>query len=116
MYANYGVLTPELNAAPVLWRVVQQCLGGTRTFPRTCESCLLLVFISPAILYRLAKRLGHVLSLPLTLHPTLSPTLRRITPDDPEVHIYDNVPPELALVATAIVVLKLVYGLDGKLR
>lgn len=98
MYANYGVLTPELNAAPVLWQVVQQCLGGT------------------PILYRLTKRLGHVLSLPLTLHPTLSPTLRRITPDDPEVHRYDNVPPELALVATAIVVLKLVYGLDGKLR
>ncbi|KAG2348989.1 hypothetical protein BDR05DRAFT_902854 [Suillus weaverae] len=98
MYANYGVFTPELNASPVLWRVVQQCLGSTPT------------------LYRLAKRLGHILSLPLTLHHSLSPTLHRIAPGDPEIHIYDNVPPELALVATAIVVLKLVYGLDGKLR
>lgn len=98
IYANYGVFTPELNASPVLWRVVQQCLGGTPT------------------LYGLAKRLGYILSLPLTLHHSLSPTLRRITPDDPDIHIYDNIPPELALVATAIVVLKLVYGLDGKLR
>lgn len=98
MYANYGVFTPELNAAPVLWRVVQQCLGGT------------------PILYRLAKRLGHILSLPLTLHHSLSPTLHRTASADPEIHIFDNVPPELALVATAIVVLKLVYGLDGKLR
>jgi RNA polymerase I-specific transcription initiation factor RRN7 len=98
MYANYGVFTPELNASPVLWRVVQQCLGGTPT------------------LYRLAKKLGHILSLPLTLHHSLLSTLRRIAPGDPEFQLYDNVPPELALVATAIVVLKLVYGLDGKLR
>lgn len=98
MYANYGVFTPELNASPVLWRVVQQCLGGTPT------------------LYRLAKRLGHILSLPLTLHHSLSPTLCRIASGDPEIHIYDNVPPEIALVATTIVVLKLVYGLDGKPR
>lgn len=98
MYANYGVFTPELNASPVLWRVVQQCLGGT------------------PILYRLAKRLGHILSLPLTLHHSLSPTLCRIATGDPEIHIYDNVPPEVALVATTIVILKLVYGLDGKPR
>ncbi|KAG1866532.1 hypothetical protein DFJ58DRAFT_679366 [Suillus subalutaceus] len=97
MYANYGVFTPELNASPVLWRVVQQCLGGTPT------------------LYRLAKRLGRILSLPLTLHHSLSPTLRCAL-GDPEMQLYDNVPPELALVATAIVVLKLVYGLDGKPR
>ncbi|KAG2156140.1 hypothetical protein DEU56DRAFT_765734 [Suillus clintonianus] len=98
MYANYGVFTPELNASPVLWRVVQQCLGSTPT------------------LYRLAKRLGHILSLPLTLHHSLSSTLHRVAPGDPGSHLYDNVPPELALVATAIVVLKLVYGLDGKPR
>lgn len=73
-------------------------------------------YSSSATLYGLAKRLGYILSLPLTLHHSLSPTLRRIAPDDPDVQIYDNIPPELALVATAIVVLKLVYGLDGKLR
>jgi len=72
--------------------------------------------LSPATLYRLAKRLGHILSLPLTLHHTLSHSLRQVAPGDPESHLYDNVPPELALVATAIVVLKLVYGLDGKMR
>ncbi|KAG0709717.1 hypothetical protein DFH29DRAFT_993109 [Suillus ampliporus] len=35
MYANYGVFTPELNASPVLWRAVHQCLGSTRMFPRS---------------------------------------------------------------------------------
>lgn len=35
---------------------------------------------------------------------------------DPEHHKYDNAPPEVALIATVIVVLKLVYGLDGKKR
>ncbi|KAH7921820.1 hypothetical protein BV22DRAFT_1106975 [Leucogyrophana mollusca] len=98
IYASYGVFTPELNAAPVLWRVTRQCLGGTPT------------------LYGLTKRLGCVLSLPLTLHHSLAPTLRRVKRDDPHSHKFDNVPPELALVATAIVVLKLVYGLDGKTR
>jgi RNA polymerase I-specific transcription initiation factor RRN7 len=115
MYANYGVFTPELNASPVLWRVVQQCLGGTRMFPEvTNHACNEYFFL--ATLYRLAKKLGHILSLPLTLHHSLLSTLRRIAPGDPEFQLYDNVPPELALVATAIVVLKLVYGLDGKLR
>ncbi|OAX44565.1 hypothetical protein K503DRAFT_678715 [Rhizopogon vinicolor AM-OR11-026] len=98
MYADYSVFTPELNASPVLWRVVHQCLGSTPT------------------LYRLAKRLGHILLLPLTLHHTLAPSLQRVAPGDPESHLYDNIPPELALMATAIVVLKLVYGLDGKTR
>jgi len=68
------------------------------------------------MLYRLTKRLGHVLSIPLTLHRTLAPSLQRIAPGDPGSHMYDDIPPELALVATAIVVLKLVYGLDGKMR
>ena len=35
---------------------------------------------------------------------------------DPEHHKYDNAPPEVALIATVLVVLKLVYGLDGKRR
>ncbi|KAH7914201.1 hypothetical protein BJ138DRAFT_1144338 [Hygrophoropsis aurantiaca] len=98
MYAKFGVFTPELNASPVLWRVVRQCFGGAPT------------------LYALTKRLGHILSLPLTLHHSLAPTLRRIKRDDPESHKFDNVPPELALAATTIIVLKCVYGLDGKAR
>ncbi|EGO01877.1 hypothetical protein SERLA73DRAFT_177450 [Serpula lacrymans var. lacrymans S7.3] len=97
MYAKYSVFTPELNAAPILWRVTRY-LGGTPT------------------LYDLAKRLGRVLSLPLTLHYSLAPSLKRIRRTDPESHKFDNVPPELSLMATVIVVLKMVYGLDGKVR
>lgn len=64
----------------------------------------------------LTKKLSAVLSLPLTLHYTLAPKLKRIKQQDPEHHKYDNAPVEVSLVAAVIVVLKLVYGLDGKKR
>ena len=35
IYDTYNVAIPELNAAPVLWRVVQECFCGTRT--HTCS-------------------------------------------------------------------------------
>ncbi|KAA1466439.1 hypothetical protein DENSPDRAFT_768843 [Dentipellis sp. KUC8613] len=97
MNSKYGIVTPELNAAPILWRVVRT-LGGT------------------PVLYSLAKTVGYVLSLPLTLHHSLAPGLVKINKRDPSRHIYDNVPPEVALAATIIVVLKMVYGLDGRPR
>ncbi|KAJ6485144.1 hypothetical protein C8R47DRAFT_549538 [Mycena vitilis] len=98
VYSSFSILTPEANAAPILWRSVTQCLGGGPT------------------LYRLTKRLSTVLSLPLTLHHSLAPRLSRIKPQDAESHKYDNVAPELAFVATGIIVLKMVYGLDGERR
>jgi RNA polymerase I-specific transcription initiation factor RRN7 len=64
----------------------------------------------------MAKRLARVLSLPLTLHHSFSPGLKQIRKRDPEKHKFDHVPPELALISTAIVVLKMVYGLDGRPR
>lgn len=68
------------------------------------------------MLYRLTKRLGQILSLPLTLHHTLAPGLEKRKAYDPERHIYDNVAPEVGLIAAGIVVLKMVYGLDGRTR
>lgn len=68
------------------------------------------------MLYSLTKRLGDVLSLPLTLHYSLSPDLVRLAKSHPGSHKYDNVPPELALAITTVIVLKLVYGLDGTRR
>ncbi|KAG8218582.1 hypothetical protein J3R82DRAFT_4223 [Butyriboletus roseoflavus] len=97
-YDTFDIVIPELNSAPVLWRVVQECLCGT------------------PMLYVLTKSVGNVLSLGLSLQGSsvlsLSSTRRRDT--DSQKH--DNPPPEISLVATAIVVLKLVYGLDGKQR
>ncbi|THV08460.1 hypothetical protein K435DRAFT_824947 [Dendrothele bispora CBS 962.96] len=97
MYRMYSVSTPEANAAPILWRVIQG-LGGT------------------PLLYRLTKRLSHLLSLPLALHHTLVPGLRQIKQKDPEHHKYDNAPVEASFLAATVVMLKLVYGLDGKAR
>lgn len=62
----------------------------------------------------MTKRLAHVLSLPLTLHHSLASNIKRERKRDPESHKFDNVPPELALIATCIMVLKMVYGLDDE--
>ncbi|KAF7332083.1 hypothetical protein MKEN_00088800 [Mycena kentingensis (nom. inval.)] len=98
IHDSYGILTPEVNAAPILWRVVCHCFGGTPT------------------LYNLVKRVAARLSLPLTLHHSLAPSLKRVKSGDPEHHIHDNVPPEHAFAAASVIVLKWVYGLDGKPR
>jgi RNA polymerase I-specific transcription initiation factor RRN7 len=69
-----------------------------------------------AVLYNLGKTVAHVLSLPLALHDTLVPRHAHLKDDDLDSHKYDNVPPELALLVAVIVVLKMVYGLDGQPR
>ncbi|KAK7061801.1 hypothetical protein R3P38DRAFT_2596549 [Favolaschia claudopus] len=98
VHLSYGIKTPEANAAPILWRVLTQCLGG-----------------GPP-LYTLTKRLSTVLSLPLTLHHSLAPRLKQIKQYDVESHQLDNIAPELAFAATGIIVLKIIYGLDGRER
>lgn len=69
-----------------------------------------------ATLYSLVKQVAYILKLPHTLHPTLAPSLKRVKTKDPEKHKYDNVPPEVALMATIIIVVKMTYGLDGRPR
>ncbi|CAK5275525.1 unnamed protein product [Mycena citricolor] len=98
IYASFGIRTPAANAAPILWRTVSQCLGGTAT------------------LYRLSKRLAAVLSLPLVLHRSLAPKLTQFKAWDPATHRFDSVAPEVAFLATSVIVLKMVYGLDTKTR
>ncbi len=112
--ATYTVVIPEVNGGPLLWRVINT-FGGTRSFYFTRFSDGKLNYTS-AMLYSLTKRLGDVLSLPLTLHYSLSPDLVRLAKSHPGSHKYDNVPPELALAITTVIVLKLVYGLDGTRR
>ncbi|KAF5390663.1 hypothetical protein D9757_002714 [Collybiopsis confluens] len=97
LYNSYMILTPEGNAAPLLWRVTQG-MGGTPT------------------LYALTKRLSHRLSLPLALHKSLVPKLLQIESREAQTRRYDNAPVEGSLLAAVIVVLKMVYGLDGENR
>lgn len=54
-----------------------------------------------------------MLSLGLTLQGPSMPSLSNVRGDSQK---QDNSPPEISLIATAVVVLKLVYGLDGKER
>ncbi|PPQ94027.1 hypothetical protein CVT25_009875 [Psilocybe cyanescens] len=95
--ANYGIYTPEANAASILWRITKE-MGGT------------------PLLYRLTKRVASVLSVPLTLHWTLSPGLAKVKAGDGFRHHYDGVPPEVGLLGSLIIVVKMVYGLDGTAR
>ncbi|OBZ70396.1 RNA polymerase I-specific transcription initiation factor rrn7 [Grifola frondosa] len=95
--SSYGVHMPELNAAPVLWRAVRS-LCGTPT------------------LYMLAKKLARVISIPLSLHRSLVPALTRAKTRDSSWHKHDDAIPEVAIAAAVIIVLKMVYGLDGKPR
>ncbi|KAH9899892.1 hypothetical protein C8Q73DRAFT_638114 [Cubamyces lactineus] len=97
MYSKYDIFTPEMNAAPILWKAVR-CLSGTPT------------------LYVLTKKLARLVSIPLTLHRSLAPALTREKKRDPTFHKQDSAVPEVALVAAVIVVMKLVYGLDGAPR
>ncbi|KAH9482730.1 hypothetical protein JR316_0004830 [Psilocybe cubensis] len=95
--SNYGIYVPEINAASILWRITKE-MGGT------------------PLLYRLAKRVASVLSVPLTLHWTLAPGLAKLKPSDAFRHHYDGVPPEASLLGALIIVIKMVYGLDGTTR
>lgn len=97
LHLSYGLFTPEANAGSILWRVVK-AMGGTPT------------------LYVLTKRLASILSIPLTLHSSLAAGLPRMKKHDPLHHQFDNIPPEVGLMAACIVVLKMVYGLDGRPR
>ncbi|OSD04228.1 hypothetical protein PYCCODRAFT_1387083 [Trametes coccinea BRFM310] len=97
MHSKYDIYTPELNAAPVLWKAVRT-LQGTPT------------------LYVLTKRIARLVSIPLTLHRSLAPALAREKKRDPTFHKQDSAVPEVALAAAVIVVMKLVYGLDGSPR
>lgn len=67
-------------------------------------------------MYQLSKKLGVVLSIPNTLHHTLAPMLKTLNGHEPQFHKMDNAPVEVALAATVVIVVKLVYGLDGTKR
>ncbi|PFH52800.1 hypothetical protein AMATHDRAFT_73927 [Amanita thiersii Skay4041] len=87
IHSTYGITIPEASAGPILWRAVCS-MGGTPTF------------------YMLAKRLSQVLALPLTLY----------TLPNAENYQYDDAPVEVAFTAVIVMVLKMVYGLDGQRR
>jgi hypothetical protein len=97
----------------VRWAGPVRRAARTRTFGRALTS-------GAAPLYALTKRLARALALPLVLHPALAgaPAARdaRGRWGARTRFSGDGAPPELALAATALVVLKLVYGLDGRPR
>ena len=68
------------------------------------------------MLYMLSKQLAKVLSIPLMLHPSLAPGLSKRRRGDPDRHKSDRAPAEVGLLSAVIIVLKMMYGLDGNKR
>lgn len=68
------------------------------------------------MLYMLSKQLAKVLSIPLMLHPSLAPGLSKRRRGDPDRHKSDSAPAEVGLLSAVIIVLKMMYGLDGNKR
>jgi RNA polymerase I-specific transcription initiation factor RRN7 len=99
LQTHFGVVTPPLNAAPLLGRTVMAFGGGPP-------------------LYAAAKRVGRALNLPLTLHGDLvqiDPLEKNQSPERRKAYLMDGMP-EMAFAVTIIIVLKLVYGLDDQPR
>ncbi|KZT12475.1 uncharacterized protein LAESUDRAFT_733156 [Laetiporus sulphureus 93-53] len=97
MFSRYSVYTPEMNALPMLWRAVR-ALCGTPT------------------LYQLSKQMAKALSVPLVLNRPLFAHSANESHTERQWQKYDDAIKEVSLIAVVIVVLKLVYGLDGRER
>ncbi|KAG9016882.1 hypothetical protein FRB93_009412 [Tulasnella sp. JGI-2019a] len=99
MHVDFGITVPEMNSAPIFWRAVH-------------------VFKGSAVLYSMTKALASILEIPLALHRSLAPK------PGVQHHKYkavksrhgDNAPPEMSVISTVVLAIKLVYGLDGKER
>lgn len=69
-----------------------------------------------AVMYMMAKRLALDQCLPLALHSSLAPGVRRVKGNEPRGHVSDSVPVEVKFMSGLIIVMKMVYGLDGQPR
>lgn len=66
-----------------------------------------------AVVYEQAKKIAVALSLPMTLHHTLTFPLGKMKSYDSLKYEGDHGPPELLLAAVVIIVLKMYYGYDN---
>ncbi|KAI0771603.1 hypothetical protein BD413DRAFT_625029 [Trametes elegans] len=108
-------LSPHFAPTPLhLHRLSSRLARLMYTTPPTLTSADTLA--PPATLYILTKQLARLVSIPLTLHRCLAPALAKNKERDPTFHKQDSAVPEVALAAAVIVVLKMVYGLDGQIR
>lgn len=64
----------------------------------------------------MAKRIAIDRSVPLAMHSSLAPGMRRVKGNEPRGHVSDGVPVEAKLMGGLIMVMKMVFGLDGQPR
>lgn len=120
MHLDFGVTVPEMNAAPIFWRAVHVFKGSgtyaSTVFQPTHGKSNSRWF--QAVLYSMTKSLAAILELPLTLHRVLAPKPAAQSHKYKAVksHLGDTAPPELSVIATVVLAIKLLYGLDQKSR
>ena len=114
LYSSYKILIPEANVPHILART----LNALRI-----PSMAILSFNyktrspSPvAGFYSMIKALANKLAVPLTLHPSLSAVATNEHGKALAYQVGDNIPPEMALTCVTVLLLKLLYGLDGRTR
>ena len=99
----------------MLWRITKD-MGGTRKLVLSLFCYGGADIVIKAMLYMLSKQLAKALSIPLILHSSLAPGLSKRRRGDPDRHKSDSAPAEVGLLAAVMIVLKMVYGLDGNER
>lgn len=132
-----GIQIPEMNAAPVLWRLTS-CLGGTRrheldrytTGPRT------LMEVLAAVTYNSAYKILQLTETSIDLSPPRDAEGIDVDIGSDADEALEGLslgsnfhfktkrrrlqglagPPELGLLSAILITFKLIYGLDGQIR
>lgn len=97
LHNTYQIEVPEANTSHILARAIE-------------------ALHLPTVFYHMTKTFADMLRIPLTLHPSLSTQVVDTSGKLLTMQRGDNIPVELALICAIILLLKLIYGLDGRLR
>ncbi|WWC89856.1 uncharacterized protein L201_004784 [Kwoniella dendrophila CBS 6074] len=119
---KYGIQIPEINVHPVIWRITSS-LGGTPTTYNQVSRLLNVLDINLSLLER------EINTFSRKIRSKSNTNLRDLSDDDDHFHnaiaqdsleyyertlLYqDVVAPELVIVSAWIIIMKIVYGLDG---
>lgn len=109
----YKIEVPEANAPHILSRGIDALHLSGQRYSSAAFSYL---SVQTAVFYHMAKVFADMLRVPLTLHPSLSRRAINSSGKSLIVQIGDNIPVEMSLISTVVLLLKLLYGLDGRSR
>ncbi|OCF36467.1 hypothetical protein I316_01716 [Kwoniella heveanensis BCC8398] len=123
---RYGIQVPEVNLHPVIWRITSS-LGGTPTTYVRVTRLMAILDLNMSLLEREIGTISRRIRSRLNLDLDGSDAEERDDPEDrsedKKIQSYekavlylDVVAPEVAVVVTWLIVMKMTYGLDGVSR